>query len=551
MFTELSATQTPEPMAAKSAKRMGDDAPCECAHRRAGHCLRHPGALSCARLWAPFKFPASSDLLHFLRPIGLLLGLATVVTAAAQPNVLLIVADDLRPQLGCYGDPIVKTPHLDAFARTALRFDRAYVQMAICSPSRNSFLSGLRPATTGLHGFGKTIRDAVPDVVTLPQHFKNHGYRTVALGKIFHVYAETGLGSEDDPASWSEPHWLPSNPVWGPQQNAARERLIAEARAAGKAFKHSHDWPRGEAIDAPDVPDDALRDGETAVRAAKFLRDRAAAKDGPFFLAVGFYQPHLPFVAPKKYYDLYDPATLPLPTNDTPPRGAPAGTFNPGMVANYANFPAPERRDDAFKRRYLHAYLANISYADACAGRVLAALRDTGLADNTVVLVLGDHGYLMGEYGSWGHKHANYEMAVRAPLLVSAPGMAARGRATPALVEFVDFYATLAELAGLPAPARHEGLSFAPLLAQPDRPWKSAAFSEMVRAQRLGRTVRTADFRYVEWTDKAGAVVARELYDHRRDPAEMENLAAAPVHAARVADLSARLAAGWRGALPP
>ncbi len=482
--------------------------------------------------------------------VGWLTAVCLTSAAADRPNVLVLIADDLRPQLGCYGDPIVKTPHLDAFARTALRFDRAYVQIAICSPSRNSFLSGLRPATTGLRGFGRTIRDAVPDVVTLPQHFKQAGYRTVALGKIFHVYAETGLGSEDDPSSWSEPHWLPTHPIWGPEHTKIRDRLIAEARAAGKEFKHSHDWPRGGAIDAPDVADEALRDGQTAARAADFLRAHAAAKDGPFFLAVGFYQPHLPFVAPKKYYDLYDAEKLPLPANDTPPRGAPAGTYNRGMTPAFYDFPPADRQDAAFKRRYLQAYLASISYMDACAGRVLDALRATGLDRSTIVVVLGDHGYLMGEHGSWGHKHCNYELAVRAPLLVSAPGMKARGAATSALVEFVDLYATLAELGGLQAPARHEGLSFAPLLDTPARPWKSAAFSEMMRGGRLGRTLRTADFRYVEWTDKTGAVLARELYDHRTDSGENENLADHPAQAARVTELSAQLAAGWPAALP-
>ncbi len=481
-----------------------------------------------------------------------LLAAATAAGAAPPRNVLLIVADDLRPQLGCYGDPIVRTPHLDAFAHSALRFDRAYAQIAICSPSRNSFLSGLRPGTTGLRGFGTALRTAVPDVVTLPQHFKQHGYRAAALGKIFHVYAETGLGSEDDSASWSEPLWLPTRPAWGPEQEAVRLRLTAEARAAGREFKRSADWPFAAALEAPDVPDEALRDGETAVRAAEFLRARAAAKDGPFFLAVGFFQPHLPFVAPKKYFDLYDPEKLPLPANDTPPRNAPAGTLNVGMVGpNFHGFPAPERQDAAFKRRYLQAYLASISYMDACAGRVLAALRETGLDRDTIVAVIGDHGYFMGELGSWGHKHASYEMAVRAPLLVAAPGMKARGQGTRALVEFVDLYASLADLAGLPAPARHEGLSFAPLLAEPARLWKSAAFSEMQRGGRLGRAMRTEQFRYVEWIEKSGAVVARELYDHRADPGESDNLAAVPAHAATIARLEKQLAAGWRGALPP
>lgn len=490
-----------------------------------------------------------------LRPAPLLLAFAAATTfsAAAQPNVLLIIADDLRPQLGAYGDALVKTPHLDRFAQGALRFDRAYVQQAVCSPSRNSFLSGLRPGTTGLRGFGRTLRSAVPDVVTLPQHFKQHGYHAEAMGKIFHVYAETGLGSEDDPQSWSVPAWLPTKAPWGPRQEALRQQAIAEARAAGKEFKHSHDWPRGEVVDDPDVPDDELRDGETAARAAAFLlaRGKGRGRDAkPFFLAVGFYQPHLPFVAPKKYFDLYDPALLPLP-DETPPRNAPARTFNPGMTTDFARFPAPARRDAAFKRRYLHSYLASISYMDTCAGRVLDALDRAGLREHTIVAFLGDHGYFMGEYGSWGHKHANYEVATRAPLLVRAPGMTTGGRSSAALVEFVDLYASLAELAGLPAPARHEGLSFAPLLREPSLPWKRAAFSEMQRGQLgLGRAIRTEHHRYVEWSDRTGAVVARELYDHRTDPNERENIVGSVVGNALSEDLSARLRAGWSAALP-
>jgi arylsulfatase A-like enzyme len=480
--------------------------------------------------------------------IVLLVSAAPLGAVSAAPNVVLIIADDLRPQLGCYGDPVVKTPNLDAFAREALRFDRAYAQIAVCSPSRNSFLSGLRPGTTGLRGFGRTIREAVPDVVTLPQHFKDHGYHAAALGKIFHVYAETGLGSEDDPASWSEPLWLPTKPVWGPEENVRREEMIAAARAQGREFKRSEDWPRGAAFEAPDVADDELRDGETAARAVEFIRTQASAKDRPFFLAVGFFQPHLPFVAPKKYFDLYDPATLPLPEKQVPPMGAPANTVAAGMVSAFREFPSRDAQDEAFKRRYLQAYLAGISYMDACAGRVLAALRESGLAENTIVVVVGDHGYLMGEHGSWGHKHSNYETAVRAPLLVRAPGMKAPGAVTPALVEFVDLYASLAQLAGLPPPPRHEGLSFAPLLDSPGRPWKQAAFSEMQRGPRLGRSVRTADSRYVEWTDKTGAVVARELYDLRSGLVETENLAGDPALAGALDWHAGLLAAGWPSA---
>ncbi len=321
--------------------------------------------------------------------------------AANRPNVLLIISDDLRPQLGAYGDRVVKSPHLDRLAQSSLRFDRAYVQQAVCSPSRNSFLSGLRPSTTGLRGFGRNIRSAVPDVVTLPQHFKQQGYHAVGMGKIFHVYAETGLGSEDDPLSWSVPIWLPTKAPWGPEHEGIRQRLIAEARAAGREFKHSHEWPRGGVLEAADVPDEELRDGETAARAANFLLGRRGRPNEPFFLAVGFFQPHLPFVAPKKYFDLYAPHRLPLP-DEAPPQGAPKGTFNAGMTDQFYDFPPAEKRDAAFKRRYLQAYLACISYMDACAGRALDALDGAGLRDNTIVVFLGRPRLLHGRIRQLG-----------------------------------------------------------------------------------------------------------------------------------------------------
>ena len=227
------------------------------------------------------------------------------VADGLRPNVLWIMSDDMRPQLGCYGDTVVHSPNLDQFANRALRLDRAYVQCAICSPSRNSMLSGLRPNTTGLRGFGTRVRDVVPDVITLPQHFRQHGYYSAAFGKIFHIYAESMLGSEDDPESWSQPLTLPSVPVWGPVQNAVREQLIAQARASGQVFSHPHDWPRAETWDESDVTDDEMQDGNTTALAEAFLATRVN-QDEPFFLAVGFLRPHLPYNAPRKYWDLYE-----------------------------------------------------------------------------------------------------------------------------------------------------------------------------------------------------------------------------------------------------
>lgn len=465
------------------------------------------------------KRPLSSGLV-----LGVALLLQATMAAAEQPlNVVWVMADDLRPQLGCYGDPVVHSPHIDRFASQALRLDSAYVQSAVCSPSRNSMLSGLRPNTTGLRGFGVHLREVVPNIVTLPQHFKQHGYESRSFGKIFHIYDESMLGNEDDPASWSQPQWLPDVPVWGPEQNQLRNRLIAEARSAGRSFRHPHDWPRAETWDDSDLPDDQMQDGNIAAAVETYLASRRNQAE-PFFLAVGFLRPHLPFNAPRKYWDLYDPSQLTLPAFRRLPKGAPPWSVTQGIVKNYHNMPAFEEIDESFLKRYLQAYLACISYVDACFGRVLAALEASGHAERTVVVFMGDHGYQMGEYDSWGHKHANFEISTRAPLLISAPGMRQAGKSSSQLIEFLDLYPTLCALAELPQPDHLEGTSFAELLDRPDDGRERAACSEMKRAGRVGRSIRTSEFRYTEWRDAQRKLVARELYDHRddRSPGQLE-----------------------------
>ncbi|MEL6106846.1 MAG: sulfatase [Planctomycetota bacterium] len=450
---------------------------------------------------------------------GLLLALVAMNGATAAPNILWIMADDLRPQLGCYGDKTVRTPHLDTLAERSLRFDRAYVQSAVCSPSRNSMLSGLRPNTTGLLGFGKRVRSVVPDIVTLPQHFKENGYHALGFGKIFHIYDESMLGSEDDPESWSEPLWLPTVPVWGPRQNKLRNRLIAEARAAGKTFSHPHDWPRAETWDDSDLPDDQMQDGQTTKMAVEFLHSRRDHSE-PFFLAVGYLRPHLPFNAPRRYWDLYAAGSMTLPTHRQIPLSGFPFTINRGFVSNYHKMPASDAIDDAFRRRYIQAYYACISYVDACVGRLMTALDQSGHLENTVIVFLGDHGYQMGEYDSWGHKHANFEISTRAPLLISKPSMSRAGEGTLEIVEFLDLYPTLCELADLEHPKHLEGQSFAGLLDK-ESPQKGYACSEIRRRAKnkrvTGHSVRTSQFRFTRWKDMHGNLVARELYDHRSD----------------------------------
>ncbi len=444
-----------------------------------------------------------------------LLGLPITLTAAPPPNVLLICVDDLKPVLGCYGDAIAKTPHLDRLAARSLRLDRAYCNQAVCSPSRNALMTGLRPQTLGIYDLATNFRKSRPDAVTLAQHFRNHGYRTEALGKILH----TGHGNGEDAASWTVPHFRPAATHYARPESAPPK---AKRPNPGQPWKD----PRGAATEAADVPDETYADGQIALEAARRLE---AAKESaePFFLAVGFLKPHLPFVAPQQYWDLYDPAALPMPERETPPDGAPeyAPQFG-GELRNYKDIPAgKEPFDEALTRHLIHGYYAATSYMDAQLGLVLDALETTNLAGNTLVVLWGDHGWHLGDHGMWC-KHTNYEQAARIPLMVAVPGKAAAS--TAALVETVDVYSTLAELAGLPAPAGIEGRSFAGLFDDPAAAHRDHAIHVYPRGGRMGRAIRTDRYRLVEWKETGAdpGSAEFELYDYEEDPGETRNLAA-------------------------
>lgn len=452
-------------------------------------------------------------------------------------NVLFIAVDDLRPQLGCYGDPVVKSPHIDRLAARGTTFTRAYCQQALCSPSRISLLSGRYPATTRIFTIGPALRETLPDIVTLPQHFKNHGYLARSLGKVYHV----GI---DDPPSWSVPSWQSPKPRYGPEGREAVRKYKQEMKAAGKPIP-----PRGQgaafyagpAFEAPDAPDDELTDGDIGREAVVALKELARKPGKPFFLAVGFHNPHVPWIAPKRYWDLYHTEDIPLPDNPYPPRNAPDFAARTGAdFFWYGNAPKDRVVTPEFGRRCLHGYLAAVSYIDAQVGRLLDALTETGLENDTLVILWGDHGYYMGEHGWWGGKHNNYEGATRAPLIVAAPGQEKRGIKCDALVEFVDIYPSLVEICSLPPANGTQGKSFRPLIDNPDADTKDSSHSWYPKGGYRGIAMRTDRWRFVEWR-KAGAPNVYELYDHRSDPQENENLAVKPEYAETVRQLSAKL----------
>jgi iduronate 2-sulfatase len=472
-------------------------------------------------------------------------------------------------------------------------FTRAYCQQPLCGPTRASLLTGLRPNSTGVLHNDTHFRGKNPDVVTLPQHFKNNGYVTMTIGKIFH-------GGKEDPASWTEtlqpttldkPH-LPK-PAGGYQLPENRKRWL-QAETLKKEGLSGREPFLGPATECADVPDQAYADGVTADTAIAAIR---RSKGKPFFLAAGFLKPHLPFIAPKKYWDLYDPARLPLARNPFPPKNCPPIALPPSIeLRARSDIPKDGPIPDDLARRLLHGYLACVSYVDAQVGRLLDEVEKNGLAGNTIVVFWGDHGWQLGEHSLWG-KAANFETSARAPLIVSAPGRKGNGRQAAGLVEFVDVYPTLSDLTGLPLPAHLEGVSAVPLLNDPALTWKTAAFTQypcpalrewaglpldppmnqvfralMGKIEKqiqamdpddfnldkynlhvTGYSMRTDRYRFVCWCDdrQPDKPFALELYDHQNDPDENINIAADKAHTALLKHLTQQWRDGWRKALPP
>jgi len=516
---------------------------------------------------------------------------AFAADVADRPNVLFIAVDDLRPELGCYGNRLVRSPNIDRLAAQGVLFRRAYCQQAICSPSRASLLTGMRPDSLRVTDNVTYFRHTRPDVVTLPQYFRQYGYETVYAGKIFHGRMV------DKENSWSRPATFPPRDKRFPpgSYQLPASRAIVEQQAKKMVAKYGRDIVgtgliQGPVTEAADVPDHAYRDGRVAAAAVLTLRE---LKDRPFFLAVGFYKPHLPFVAPKKYWDLYDPADIRLTTVRRKPAYAPSI----GLHASFelrTRFGVPKYGpiDDELARHLIHGYLACTSYVDAQVGKVLDELERLGLRKKTIIVLWGDHGWHLGEYGIWG-KATNYEIATRVPLIVSPAG----GRAEPAvcyrLVELLDIYPTLCEMAGLPVPPHVEGRSFARLVddpTSPGKPWVLSQFPcpalrewaalplsaemrqtwfgplirdiekrlaaesphysrEFYEKHVMGYALRNNRFRMVLWVnvrDRFGPPLAVELYDHRTDPQETINVAGKAEYEETIGQLKDQLYDYWR-----
>ncbi len=441
-----------------------------------------------------------------------------------KPNVLLILIDDLKPTLGCYGDDHAKTPELDKFARTALRFDKAYCNQAVCAASRQNLMLGSRSTSTGLYHLQQQLRNVLPEAVTLPQYFGRHGYKTQSLGKTFHV----GHGNYGDPDSWSVEPFRDFEVEYVDKEQTGGKLTREEAYFNNILDRPIRDLPKGPAWEIADVPDDAYADGRVAKEAIKRLESSASTGEA-FFIAVGFVRPHLPFTVPEKYWDLHDPRKLPMPKTSEFPDGSPKVAHkHGGEISNYKPVPENGHTDRRLTRQLIHGYYAATSYADAQAGKVLDALDRLKLSENTIVLIWGDHGFHLGDHGTWT-KHTNYEQANRIPLMIRAPGITKAGTVTGQLAQTVDIYPTLAALAGLPepeVPQPLDGNDLTPVLKDPATRVTDHVYHAFPRGT-LGRAIRTDRYRMVEWKrpGEDPSTARYELYDYQRDPEETRNLA--------------------------
>lgn len=418
--------------------------------------------------------------------------------AKQKPNVLFIAVDDLRPELNCYGKHQIHSPNIDRIANEGFQFNRAYCNIPVCGASRASILTGTRPTRNRFITYHTWIDKDNPDVTTLPEHFRKNGYYTITNSKVMHHEG-------DAQGSWDEEWWPPTVGSW--RNYVLPENIYIDTTEN-----------RGPSFERAELPDTAYKDGVTARKTIEDLK-RIKDMDQPFFLAVGFLKPHLPFNAPDKYWKLYNRDSIKLPDNPFPPENAPKQAIhNWGELRSYYGIPPEGPLTDEMAKTLIHGYYACVSYTDAQIGKVLDALDELGLSENTVVVLWGDHGWNLREHGLWC-KHCNFRTSLRAPLLLKVPGMEGK-KEIDRIVEFVDIYPTIAELCGLELPQHLEGESLVKILKDPESEWKDFAISKY----HDGISIKTDQFLYTEWSSSDSAIVARMMYDHQKDIDENLNI---------------------------
>ena len=489
-------------------------------------------------------------------------------------NILFVSIDDLRPTLGVYGDSIVHSPNIDKLASEGITFREVYCQSAVCAPSRASLMTGVRPDSTRVWHLGNKFREINPDAVTMPQYFSKFGYHTVNIGKMFHNYMP-------DSISWDEPDLRPSRYLqkdWlkrdgetfyiSPEVNAS-QKIKRDSLLKLRPVRYADGWNTGPAWEAADVHDTMYYDGAQN-ELAKVALSRLAESDTPFFMGLGYFRPHLPFTAPKKYWDLYDPENIPLANNPEIPKDAPIQTMNSMYeLRHYDDFGHIAHPTEAYRmsedtvRILRQGYYASVSYVDALLGDLIAHLKKIGIYDNTIIAVWGDHGWKLGDHNSWG-KMTNYNIDLKVPLIIRYPDQPNRGAQTFGIAELVDLFPTLCDLAEVDVPSYMQGTSLLPLIQNPELDWKQAAFSQFHRRPKvsadgqryMGYSMNTSKYHYIEWygwnpkTGTKGDLKDIELYDSINDPHETVNIANHTDMVQTKKELADELAAGWQAALP-
>jgi len=494
--------------------------------------------------------------------------------AETKPNILFISIDDLRPNLGVYGDSVAITPNIDQLAAEGMTFRETFSQVAVCAPSRASLMTGLRPDSTHVWHLGDEFRKINPNTVTMPQYFSKYGYYTVNLGKIFHNYMP-------DSVSWDEPDLRPSRYLrsdWLKRDGETfyideevnkSQAIKRDSLLKLKPVRYADGWNTGPAWEAADVHDTMYYDG-AQTKLAKQTLSRLAKMDQPFYMGLGYFRPHLPFTAPKKYWDLYDREKIPLSENPERPLNSPVYSMNSMYELrhydgfNHIGHPTSSYRMSEDTVRLLrHGYYASVSYIDALLGDLFEHMKKIGIYDNTIIIVWGDHGWKLGDHNSWG-KMTNYNIDLKVPMIIRYPNQKIRGAQTFEITELIDMFPSLCELAEVPVPDYMQGTSFVPLLTNPERPWKKAAFSQFHRRPKvsadgkryMGYSMNTKKYHYIEWyawdhlTGTKGEFKSAELYDRENDPYETTNISGEEKYSDTVVQLSAQLKEGWRKAMP-